>query len=259
MQSRPGLPVLLSQTTDRIITVCHTPARHGQTLQSTRIFIVEDEPSIAQTVQFALQAEGFATEHFPTGSACLAALGTGTPSLILLDVGLADGSGFEFFRRIRQITDTPVIYMTARDAEVDRVAGLEMGADDYIVKPFSLRELVARVRVVLRRSDTASAATAGASDVFRIDSVRRQIHYHAQPLDLTLHEYRLLETLLSQPERVFTRGQLLERGWDDPDHRLERTIDSHIKSLRNKLRKIKPKADPICTHRGVGYSLIPDA
>ena len=228
-------------------------------MESTRIFIVEDELSIAQTVQFALEAEGFTTEHFPSGGACLDALSTNSPSLILLDVGLTDGSGFEFFRRIRQIAETPVIYMTARDAEIDRVAGLEMGADDYIVKPFSLRELVARVRVVLRRFETASVANAATSDIFRIDSVRRQIHYHAQPLDLTLHEYRLLETLLSHPERVFTRGQLLERGWNDPDHRLERTIDSHIKSLRNKLRLVKPDADPICTHRGVGYSLIPGA
>jgi len=226
---------------------------------STCIFIVEDEPSIAQTVQFALDAEGFVTEHFATGTACLEALENLVPSLVLLDVGLTDGSGFEFFRRIRQLTEAPVIYMTARDAEIDRVAGLEMGADDYIVKPFSLRELVARVRAVLRRVESSPAPTSGTSDVFHIDTVRRQIHYHAQPLDLTLHEYRLLETLLSQPERVFTRGQLLERGWDDPDHRLERTIDSHIKSLRNKLREIKPDTDPICTHRGVGYSLIPDA
>jgi two-component system catabolic regulation response regulator CreB len=221
------------------------------------IFIVEDEPSIAQTVQFALEAEGFATEHFSTGAGCLAALESAGPSLVLLDVGLADGSGFEFFRRIRQLSDAPVIYMTARDAEIDRVVGLEMGADDYIVKPFSLRELVARVRAVLRRAGTSAAAATGTTDVFRIDAVRRQIHYHARLLDLTLHEYRLLETLLSHPERVFTRSQLLERGWDDPDHRLERTIDSHIKSLRNKLRVIKPDADPICTHRGVGYSLIP--
>ena len=233
--------------------------QHGHTLEAACIFIVEDEPSIAQTVQFALQDEGFATEHFATGSACLDALSAATPSLILLDVGLTDGSGFEFFRRIRQMTETPVIYMTARDTEIDRVAGLEMGADDYIVKPFSLRELVARVRVVLRRVETAGAVTRDRSDVFRIDSVRRQIHYRGQPLELTLHEYRLLETLLSQPERVFTRAQLLERGWEDPDHRLERTIDSHIKSLRNKLRRIKPDADPICTHRGVGYSLVPDA
>ena len=223
------------------------------------IFIVEDEPSIAQTVHFALEAEGFATEHFPTGTACLEALGRTNPSLILLDVGLADGSGFEFFRRIRQLTEVPVIYMTARDAEIDRVAGLEMGADDYVVKPFSLRELVARVRVVLRRVESSPVPTAGMSTVFQIDTARRQIHYHAQPLDLTLHEYRLLETLLSHPERVFTRSQLLERGWDDPDHRLERTIDSHIKSLRNKLRHINPDTDPICTHRGVGYSLIPGA
>jgi two-component system catabolic regulation response regulator CreB len=232
------------------------------------IFIVEDEPSIAQTVQFTLEAEGFATQHFTTGAGCLAALEGGSPSLVLLDVGLADGSGFEFFRRIRQLTEAPVIFMTARGDEIDRVVGLEMGADDYIVKPFSLRELVARVRAVLRRVDAATATAAGkpdslvatgATEVFRIDTVRRQIYYHAQPLDLTLHEYRLLETLLSHPERVFTRGELLERGWDAPDHRLERTIDSHIKSLRNKLREIDPEANPICTHRGMWYSLTPGA
>lgn len=230
------------------------------------IFIVEDEPSIAQTVQFTLEAEGFTTKHFPTGAGCLAALECTSPSLILLDVGLADGSGFEFFRRIRQLSEVPVIYMTARGDEIDRVVGLEMGADDYIVKPFSLRELVARIRVVLRRTEAAVATGVGKSEqlvpadttgVFRIDTVRRQIHYHAQLLDLTLHEYRLLETLLSHPERVFTRGQLLERGWDAPDHRLERTIDSHIKSLRNKLHDIDPDANPICTHRGIGYSLMP--
>jgi two-component system catabolic regulation response regulator CreB len=229
-------------------------------LENICIFIVEDEPSIAQTVQFALEAEGFTTKHYTTGAGCLDALKITFPSLILLDVGLADGSGFDAFRRIRQLTEAPVIYMTARDAEIDRVAGLEMGADDYIVKPFSLRELVARVRMVLRRIEKSTASTpAKVTDIFHIDSARRQIRFHAQPLDLTLHEYRLLETLLSHPERVFTRGQLLEHGWDDPDHRLERTIDSHIKSLRNKLRAIKPEADPICTHRGVGYSLIPGA
>jgi len=235
-------------------------------LGSICIFIVEDEPSIAQTVQFALEAEGFATEHFPTGAGCLAALERASPSLVLLDVGLADGSGFEFFRRIRQLTEAPVIYLTARGDEIDRVVGLEMGADDYIVKPFSLRELVARVRAVLRRADTAKVSGTGTpelltvtdtTDLFSIDTVRRQIHYNAQLLDLTLQEYRLLETLLSCPERVFTRSQLLERGWDAPDHRLERTIDSHIKSLRNKLREIDPDSNPICTHRGMGYSLMP--
>ena len=232
-------------------------------MEKMLIYIVEDEPSIAQTVEFALESEGFVTEHFATGAACLTALQRQQPSLILLDIGLSDGSGFEFFRRIRQIADIPVIYITARDSEIDRVAGLEMGADDYIVKPFSLRELVARVRVVLRRSaaNLKSSTEISSSDqgAFFIDSVRRQIHYLGVPLELTLHEYRLLETLLSQPERVFTRGQLLEKGWDDPDHRLERTIDTHIKSLRNKLRKICADADPINTHRGVGYSIIPHA
>ena len=160
-------------------------------MASISIFIVEDEPSIAQTVQFALEAEAFATEHYPTGAGCLAALERASPSLILLDVGLADGSGFEFFRRIRQQSEAPVIFMTARGDEIDRVVGLEMGADDYIVKPFSLRELVARVRVVLRRVDAAAAAgteepalarATDAGGVFRIDTVRRQIYYHAQPL-----------------------------------------------------------------------------
>jgi len=235
-------------------------------LGSICIFIVEDEPSIAQTVQFTLEAEGFTTKHFPTGTGCLAALESASPSLVLLDVGLADGSGFEFFRRIRQLTEAPVIYMTARGDEIDRVVGLEMGADDYIVKPFSLRELVARVRAVLRRvgakavagdDKPESLATTGTTDAFHIDNVRRQIHYHTKLLVLTLHEYRLLETLLSHPERVFTRGELLEAGWEAPDHRLERTIDSHIKSLRTKLREINPDANPICTHRGTGYSLMP--
>jgi two-component system catabolic regulation response regulator CreB len=235
----------------------------------TRIFIVEDEPSIAQTVQFALESEGFLAEHFSTGSACLQALSTKSPALVLLDIGLADGSGFDFFRQIRQRSVVPVIFMTARSEEIDRVVGLEMGADDYIVKPFSLRELVARVRAVLRRSgelNTNSHSTVVMEKedpatevkrigVFEIDSRCRQIRYHAAPLDLTLHEYRLLETLLRQPGRVFTRSQLLEQAWDNPDHRLERTVDSHIKSLRNKLRSVDADASPICTHRGLGYSL----
>ena len=231
------------------------------------IFVVEDEPSIAQTVQFALDSEGFTTEHFTTGTDCVAALDSTVPSLILLDVGLADGNGFDFFRLIRQRSTVPVIFLTARGEEIDRVVGLEMGADDYIVKPFSLRELIARVRVVFRRIGTtldvgtqpAQPETGSTTSKFSIDNLRRRIQFRSTALDLTLHEYRLLETLLSQPGRVFSRGQLLERAWDNPDHRLERTIDSHIKSLRNKLRAVDAEANPICTHRGLGYSLDPDS
>ena len=234
-------------------------------MQGTLIFIVEDEPSIAQTVGFALESEGFETQHFSSGHACVETLQSATPSLILLDVGLVDGNGFDFFRLIRQRCDVPVIFLTARGEEIDRVVGLEMGAEDYIVKPFSLRELVARVRVVLRRvghpkdqpgNDEPKPDSQGA---FVIDQHRHLILFRNTALELTLHEYRLLETLISQPGRVFSRGQLLDHAWDDPDHRLERTVDSHIKSLRSKLRVAGADADPIRTHRGVGYSLDPDS
>lgn len=231
-------------------------------MKTAPIYIVDDEPGIAQSVQYALEAEGFVVRYHSTGNSCLQALTGETPALILLDIGLADGSGFDFFRQIRAAGHSvPVIFMTARGDEIDRVVGLEMGAEDYIVKPFSLRELVARVRVVLRRPDITAAVTTSVDDnercpqAFRIDSTRKQIHYHRQLLNLTLHEYRLLETLLSQPGRVFSREQLLNQAWDAPDHRLERTIDSHIKSLRNKLREIAADENPIATHRGMGYSL----
>ena len=237
-------------------------------MANSLIFIVEDEPSIAQTVQFALESEGFATEHFSTGQACMAALEDRTPALILLDVGLPDVNGFDFFRMIRQRSSAAVIFLTARNDEIDRVVGLEMGADDYIVKPFSLREMIARVRVALRHHDTAALGRRDAIPAdsqtlpvqsFYIDDERRRIHFRTVALDLTLHEYRLLETLLDHPGRVFSRGQLLERAWDNPDHRLERTVDSHIKSLRGKLRAVDANANPICTHRGIGYSLDPDS
>jgi len=232
------------------------------------VFLVEDETSIAEAVGFALQGEGFRCQHYATGSACLDALnGAGAaarPAVILLDIGLPDGNGFDFFRRMRESCDTPVIFLTARSDEIDRVAGLEMGADDYVVKPFSVRELMARVRMVIRRHDVTPAAapvTAAANKPaitvgpFSHDEQRRQISYHGTALSLTLHEYRLLFALLRHPGHVRSREQLLELAWDAPDHRLERTIDTHIKSLRAKLRDIDPVADPIRTHRGMGYSL----
>jgi two-component system catabolic regulation response regulator CreB len=238
---------------------------------SPLILMAEDEPAIAEAVGFALQAEGYRCHACTTGGALLEALAQEPPALVLLDVGLPDGNGFDFFREIRARSAAPVVFLTARREEVDRVVGLEMGADDYIVKPFSLRELVARVRTILRRGAVrgTSAAPAQApaaapaqvleapllSGRFAHDRARRVMSYHGQPLDLTLHEYRLLEVLLQHPGRVYTRGQLLELAWEAPDHRLDRTIDSHIKSLRAKLRAVSGSADPIRTHRGMGYSL----
>ena len=220
------------------------------------VYVVEDEPSIAEAVLFALQAEGHRTRHCATGQACLEALAADPPAAILLDIGLPDGSGFDVFRRIRAHSAAPVIFLTARGSEVDRVAGLEMGADDYVVKPFSVRELMARVRMVIRRQEAGAGALPGAErGGFAHDAERREIRFRGRALVLTLHEYRLLEALLRHPARVFSRGQLLEAAWEAPDHRLERTVDSHIKSLRAKLREIDAASDPIHTHRGMGYSL----
>jgi len=231
-------------------------------LEAISIFIVEDEPSIAQVVKHKLESEGFSVSLFSTGAECVAELEQVTPSLILLDVGLSDGNGFDFFRQFREFTKAPVIFMTARGDEIDRVVGLEMGADDYIVKPFSIRELVARVKVVLRRIPSKEPSVSKEPSnrlvlkgLFSINEDRKQIHYRDSVLDLTLHEYRLLGALLDCPGKVFSRYQLLEKGWESPDHRLERTIDTHIKTLRTKLRQIDTNANPICTHRGLGYSL----
>jgi len=226
------------------------------------ILLVDDEPAIAEAVGFALQAEGFRTRHCATGTECLAALDEESPALILLDVGLPDGSGFGLFGRIRERSSVPVVFLTARKEEIDRVVGLEMGADDYIVKPFSLRELVARVRRVVRRGQqhplqpvVDAQPAARVVGAFAHDGARRRFSFHGKPLDLTLHEYRLLEALLQHPGRVYTRGQLLELAWEAPDHRLDRTVDSHVKSLRAKLREVDASLDPIQTHRGMGYSL----
>ena len=236
---------------------------------SPLILLAEDEPAIAEAVGFALQSEGYRCRACATGGALLEALAQESPALILLDVGLPDGSGFDCFREIRARSAAPVVFLTARREEVDRVVGLEMGADDYIVKPFSLRELVARVRTILRRGPVRAVAVGAAGSAspvppaeapvvtgqFAHDRARRVMSYHGRPLDLTLHEYRLLEVLLQRSGRVYTRGQLLELAWEAPDHRLDRTIDSHIKSLRAKLRAVNSSADPIRTHRGMGYSL----
>jgi Response regulators consisting of a CheY-like receiver domain and a winged-helix DNA-binding domain len=146
----------------------------------------------------------------------------------------------------------PVMFLSARDAEIDRVVGLEIGADDYVVKPFSPREVAARVRAILKRVGPGVAPT-----LFQVDLERMQILYRGQPLSLTRHEFRLLQSLLDQPERVFSREQLLDAVGVPFDAGYERNIDSHIKSLRSKLRSVAADAEPIQTHRGLGYSYSP--
>jgi len=224
------------------------------------ILIVEDEPGIADTLQYALRTEGFEPAWCGSAEAALAAVAARTPALVVLDVGLPDMSGFELFKRLRERLDVPVVFLTARGDEIDRVVGLELGADDYVPKPFSPRELVARVRSVLRRSARTAAAPAApvASAPFEVDDGRRQIRFYGRPLELSRYEFGLLRTLVRRPGHVYTRDALLELVWDDASESLDRTVDAHVKTVRAKLKAVAPTLEPIRTHRGVGYALAED-
>jgi len=219
------------------------------------ILIAEDEPAIAETVAYALRAEGYAAEHVMLGGAVLPRVKAGGVDLVVLDVGLPDQSGFDVCRALRASSDVPVIFLTARQAEIDRVLGLELGADDYVVKPFSPRELVARVRARLRRREPAPAQRPRQVADFGIDAEGRRVRYRGILLDLTRYEYGVLEALLERPGAVLSRAQLMDRVWADALESSDRTVDTHIKTLRAKLRAAGGDRDPIRTHRGLGYSL----
>jgi len=223
-----------------------------------RILVVEDEPAIADTIVYALATDDFEPYWCATGADALAAQRQQPAALAVLDVGLPDMNGFELFKRLQQIdAGLPVIFLTARSSEIDRVVGLELGADDYIGKPFSPRELVARVRTVLRRSQRAAPAAA-ATAAFTIDDEKKTIRFRGRTLDLSRTEYRLLKVLIERPGRVYSRDELMQRAWDDPASAFDRTVDAHIKALRAKLREVDESAEPISTHRGMGYSLRED-
>lgn len=217
-----------------------------------RILLVEDEPAIAQIVLHALRSEGFDATHCLTGGEALAAARAQAFGLAILDIGLPDIGGFALCRELRRHRDLPVIFLTAQNAEAERILGLEIGADDYVTKPFSPRELVARVRVVLRRLQAAAPEAAAG---FVHDAEGHRIRFRGQALDLTRYEYGLLAALLQRPGAVLSRAQLMDRVWGDALDSGDRTVDTHIKTLRAKLREAAPDADPIRTHRGLGYSL----
>jgi two-component system catabolic regulation response regulator CreB len=230
-----------------------------------RILIVEDEPSIADTLQYALKTDGFEPHWFSTGSQALQALPLIAPDLVLLDIGLPDLNGLEVFKRLRAAeAELPVIFLTARSDEIDRVVGLELGADDYVAKPFSPRELVARVRTILRRARPPAAAgpaavgAGPARSPFAVDTERQQIRFYGRALDLSRYEYGLLRTLVGRPGRVYSRDELLALVWDDASESLDRTVDAHVKTLRAKLKSVAPAVEPIRTHRGSGYALAED-
>ena len=239
---------------------------------SKTILIVEDEQAIADSIAYALRTDGFTPRHLMLGEQTLAALraplgeAAEMPALVVLDVGLPDMSGLEVCRRLRQFSDVPVIFLTARSDEIDRIVGLEIGADDYVTKPFSPRELVARIRVILRRAGSmptareavmtiAPPAAATAPVRFELRALEAKVLFQGHALDLTRYEYLLLKTLIEHPGHVLSRAQLMQRVWSGAPDTLERTVDAHVKSLRAKLRAIDARLDPIQTHRGLGYSL----
>lgn len=230
------------------------------------ILIVDDEPAIAETVEYALKDEGFKVILAETGQDGLDCFEARKPDLIVLDVGLPDILGFDVCREIRKTSNVPVLFLTARESEIDRVVGLEIGADDYVIKPFSPRELTARVKAILRRfsaseTETSKPSTASNTDSSKsfgrieLDEMRMKASLDGTDLNLSRYELGLLNVFISQPGRVFNRDQLMEAVWDEPEAALDRTVDAHIKTLRAKFRQIDPEFDPIITHRAVGYSL----
>ena len=226
---------------------------------SPLIWLVEDEASIADTLIYSLETDGFAVRWFERGLPLLEAMNHEQPDFLILDVGLPDIGGFELCRRIRAVSQLPLLFLTARSEEIDRLLGLEMGADDYVAKPFSPREVSARVRTILRRVRPVPPAPAEKPRGLQLDEARACIQFHGQPLTLTRYEYLLLKTLLLHPGHVYSRQQLMERVWSDAEESLERTVDTHIKTLRAKLHEIDAEANPILTHRGLGYSLSESA
>jgi two-component system catabolic regulation response regulator CreB len=229
------------------------------------ILVVEDESSIADTISYALSTDGYNPVCLSTSQDALKHIETNKCDLAVVDIGLPDYSGFELCRQIRANRDIkksrlPIIFLTARAEEVDRVLGLEIGGDDYITKPFSPRELVARIRSVLRRTeDSESVAVPQSLNSFRIDEERLKIFFQGKPLELSRYEFRLLSILVKRPGRVYSREELMNRAWEEPEMSLERTVDSHIKMIRAKLREIDITDDSIITHRGLGYSLKEDS
>lgn len=223
-----------------------------------RIVLVEDEAAIAENVTYALKNEGFNVDWFELGGSSLTHLNSQPADLLILDVGLPDMNGFELCKKIRQFSDVPIIFLTARSDEIDRVVGLEIGGDDYVVKPFSPRELVARVKVILRRNVKTTIEPSSQCvphRAFTVDLPKRKICYHNTPLELTAYEFGILHVLLEQPERVFTREQLMDAVWPSSQESFDRSVDTHIKLLRAKLKIIDQQEQPLVTHRGVGYSI----
>ncbi len=234
---------------------------------SARLLLLEDDPAIARTVAYALERDGLTVTHSLLVHDARQQLQRTRFDLLVLDVGLPDGSGLDLLRDVRHAPPTaalPVLMLSAHGEEIDRVLGLELGADDYLTKPFSPRELAARVKALLRRAGhgngngnghPASAPATSAAAPFHDDEVGQRINLRGQALPLTRREYRLLSHLLRGAGRIHSRDALLAAAWGDDSESTDRTVDTHIKTLRAKLREVDPAREYISTHRGMGYCL----
>jgi two-component system, OmpR family, catabolic regulation response regulator CreB len=233
-------------------------------MASSQILLLEDDPAIAATVAFALSREGFEVTQVLLVREAERELRSSRPALAILDVSLPDGSGLDLCRELRRDADPalaalPLLLLTARSEEIDRVLGLELGADDYMTKPFSPRELVARVRALLRRAALSPPAMPTARrSPFELDEAGTRIRYAGAWLTLTRLEYGLLRALMTAGARIQSRDALLHAVWGNASDASDRTVDTHVKTLRAKLRELTPERDPIATHRGLGYSLSDD-
>jgi len=234
-----------------------TPASGGL------IALVDDEESLRETVSFALRREGYRVESFADGLAAWQSFERSLPDLAILDVLMPRMDGLELCRRLRALSERlPILFLTSRDEEFDRVLGLELGADDYLCKPFSMRELAARVKVLLRRAAHRQAPP-GEERVLeagrlRLDLARYQAFWNGAPVPLTVTEFTLLHALARRPGHVKTRAQLLEEGYPHDAYASDRTIDSHVKRLRKKLAEADPSSDAIETVYGLGYRFRPE-
>ncbi|MBA3886310.1 MAG: response regulator [Acidobacteria bacterium] len=225
------------------------------------ISVVEDEPTIREAVCFALRREGFAPEAFSDGAAAWDAFTRALPDLVVLDIGLPRMDGLDLCRRLRgRSAALPIIFVTSREDEFDRVLGLEIGADDYLCKPFSMRELMARIKVLLRRSDLRDAPASGdgvirAGDMV-LDSLRMTTSWKGMTVPLTVTEFMLLAALARRPGIVKTREHLMEEAYPDRVHVSDRTIDSHVKRIRRKIETVDPRFLGIESVYGAGYRFL---
>ena len=264
---RPGTePAFSSVLTSHqgTLSACGTmvlqDSEDGADMSTGTILLVDDEPKVCELLRVYLERGGYEVVCVQQGTAALEQVARRNPDLVLLDLNLPGIDGLEVCKTLRKTSDIPIIMLTARDEEADRIVGLELGADDYVTKPFSPREVLARVKAVLRRRDVSSADTRPLEvGALSVDAPRHLVHYHGQTLPLTSREFAIVEYLARNSGRVYSRTQLLDHVFGIDFEGYDRTIDAHIKNIRQKMQEVAPDMpSPLVTVRGVGYKLQPD-